>query len=94
MPRQREPMKYRYFVKDENGNYVDMSTLSEEEQKRHRSNITDRIMAQFGFERDEHPEQPARQFFVTSSFWARSHSFHKNFLVTPILMKSHGRISS
>lgn len=61
MPRQREPMKYRYFVKDENGNYVDMSTLSEEEQKRHRRNITDRIMAQFGFERDEHPEQPARE---------------------------------
>ncbi len=61
MPRQRKPIKYRFFVKDQNDNYIDMSTLSEEEQKRHRQNITDRMMGQFGFERDEHPEQSARE---------------------------------
>lgn len=39
MPRQRKPIKYRFFVKDQNGDYIDMSTLSEEEQKRHRQNM-------------------------------------------------------
>lgn len=61
MPRQRRPMTYRFFVKDQNGNYVDMRTLSEEEQQRHRREITDRFMAQFGFERDEHPDEPPRE---------------------------------
>ncbi len=61
MPRQRQPMRYRFFVKDQNGGYVDMNALSPEEQRSHRMAITDKMMAQFGFERDEHPEQPARE---------------------------------
>lgn len=61
MPRQRQPVRYRFFVKNANGDYVDMNTLSAEEQQRHRRGITDKMMAQFGFERDAHPEQPARE---------------------------------
>ena len=83
MPRQRKPIKYRFFVKDQNDNYIDMSTLSEEEQKRHRQNITDRMMGQFGFERDEHPEQPAREGEVKTD----SISFLKS-------VYGHGKYSS
>lgn len=56
-----KPATCRFFVKNEEGNYVNMDTLTPEEQQRHRQNITDTIMGHFGFERDEHPEQPARE---------------------------------